>query len=134
MDTRPYTPEERARQRAERYRDMNRLENVPCTRDLDRCIVMGVIRWLKDKGIRSPGDVVDTRTGQPLDQDATALLHRIVGAVKQSRFDMRSKKTRLRLFARLGIRTAAHPAAAPRRVQLAIGMANVISVFVNVLP
>lgn len=102
--------ERTARERSARRRTLDLLENVPSTHDIDRCIVIGIRRWLANLGVETLDDIQDT------DGAARALIDRIVEAVRQSRFDTTNQRTRNRLWVRLGLEPPMH--ARPRHDEL----------------
>ncbi len=101
--------EELARRRSARRRTLDMLECVPATHDVDRCIVIAVRRFLEARGVKKPGDLIDVDTSAARDPSAAALVDRIVEAIKESRFDIRNRRTRNRVWVRLGLAQPMQP-------------------------
>lgn len=92
-----YSDEELARRRSERRRTLDLLENVPATHGVDRCVIVGVRRWLANAGIETVDDLQDG------DRSAASLIDRIIEVLKQSRYDTTNPRTQNCLWVRLGL-------------------------------
>ena len=103
VKTRDYSPEERARQRAKRYRSLNCIENLPSTREFQQALTIGSTRWIRRRGVESVADLVDRDTGERLHLEVAEWLNLVAGALRQAGFDMSSDTTKGRLRAFLGL-------------------------------
>ena len=75
------------------------LHSLPATRDIDRAVTAGVVRYLRERGIESPTDII--RPGAIVDVHAAALVRLIVQALARSNVDTKNRITCERLWYRL---------------------------------
>ncbi len=88
---------DRARDRSARRRTLARLENIPGTHDVDRCLVKALRRWLAARGVEEFEDLLDG------DEAARSLVSLASEAVAQSGYDMQNPRTANRILVRLGL-------------------------------
>jgi len=87
------------RSREHRYRSLNTMHRLPATRDIDRAITAAVARYLRNRDIQCPGDII--RMGGIVDVHAAALVRLIVQELERSNVDTTNKIARDRLWYRL---------------------------------
>ena len=88
------------RSRERRYRSLNSLYRLPATRDIDRCVTSAVVRYLRDRGIEAPSDIM-RNDGAIVDFHAAALVRLIVQELERANVDTENKIARDRLWYRL---------------------------------
>ena len=99
--------QEAARSRERRYRSLNFLLRLPATRDIDRCVKIGVVDWLHARGIVDPGDLMhkDGTVGDPV---AASLVRHIVRALQyDANVDTTNKIAVDRMWRRLQLKDRA---------------------------
>jgi hypothetical protein len=87
------------RSRERRYRSLNAMHRLPATRDIDRCITAAVVRYLRDRDIQAPSDIM--QPGVVVDVHAAAPVRLIVQELARANVDTGNKITRDRLWYRL---------------------------------
>lgn len=87
-----------ARLRSARRRIADRLDNVPSTHDLRRCLTIDVRRWLASRGVKTLDDLDKTS-----DEAVKSLVKGLVRVVRESRFDDQNRRTWNRVAVFLGL-------------------------------
>ncbi len=87
-----------ARLRSASRRVADRLDKVPSTHDLQRCLTIDVRQWLASRGVTTLDDL-DTTS----DEAVKSLVRGLVRVVRQSRFDDQNRRTWNRVAVFLGL-------------------------------
>ena len=93
------------RSRERRYRSLNAMHRLPATRDIDRCITAAVVRYLRDRDIQVPSDIM--QPGVVVDVHAAALMRLIVQELARANVDTGNKIARDRMWHRLQLKDRA---------------------------
>jgi len=75
------------------------MHRLPATRDIDRAVTSAVVRYLRDRDIQAPSDIM--RPDAIVDVHAAALVRLIVQELARANVDTDNKIARDRLWYRL---------------------------------